>query len=260
MPFSGRTNNTLKYIRKWEYILPAPSWESLCVVLMRECFFKSIFGAYTAFLPKISSHCASREVLCAWDTGTAQLLPSHPSPPPDVCNCSLLLFSLQTGLCHPGPGGGRGWDTFGWSERQLPAAPRVRIHHQPAGWKVSPASVILHALGWCSQGHLPTCVHVQNFHRHHSSQCGLRMASGLLLWEHTWLELSVVKGPKRKEKEKNPELQQNYTDIQTPGVKMCQVCWISTFLTLEYFHRSGFPGNSLSSHLVVVVVKCESSM
>lgn len=60
------------------------------------------------------------------------------------------------------------------------------------------------------------------------------MTSGRLLWEHSWLELSVVKGPK-KEKEK-PKLQQNYSEIQTPGVKMCQVCCNGAFLTLEYFH------------------------
>lgn len=82
-----------------------------------------------------------------------------------------------------------------------------------------------------------------------------------LLWEHSWLELSAVKGPKKKEKKKTPktELQQNYSDIQTPRVKMCQVCCNSVSLTLEYFHKSGFPGNILSSHFFVLVVKCESS-
>lgn len=56
------------------------------------------------------------------------------------------------------------------------------------------------------------------------------------------------KGTKgEREEEKKPELKQSYSDIQTPGLKMCQVCCNSSSLTLEYFHKSGFPGNILYS-------------
>lgn len=75
VPFSGRANSTLKYLSKPEHILPIPTvHECVCVVLMRECFFKSIFWACMTSLPKISSHSDIRGVLSVRDQSTAQFL------------------------------------------------------------------------------------------------------------------------------------------------------------------------------------------
>lgn len=64
------------------------------------------------------------------------------------------------------------------------------------------------------------------------------MASALLLWEHTWWELSAVKGPKRKEKEKNLNCNKITVTFKLLESKYARN---STFLTLEYFHKSDFP-------------------
>ena len=52
----------------------------------------------------------------------------------------LLSLRFQSGGCDPRQRRAAGWLSSGWSQHHLPAASRVRLHHQQAGWKVETPS------------------------------------------------------------------------------------------------------------------------